>query len=186
MPLMNDPQLLERLRVKVGLTMGGQVSRITGIPPHVENTMLCTTFLKLCSETLVDVKELTTNIKAAVSAAHEEKAEENGHLTGERLKIMFDNYQDRALKIIDDRMKDMPMRPVVEEEHDIVIDNFAGGPIDETQDINVDVNIAERQQHRFHTRGGKMSHDPKNFSFPTNAKLLTKWQLWVGGNQDTR
>ena len=26
-----------------------------------------------------------------------------------------------------------------------------------------------------------MRHVPKNFSFPTNAQLLTGWQLWVGG-----
>ena len=32
-----------------------------------------------------------------------------------------------------------------------------------------------------YTHGGKMWHVPKNFSFPTNAKLLTGWQLWVGG-----
>ena len=161
--------------------MGGQVSRITGIPPHIQNAILCTKLLKLCSETLVEVKELTTNIKAAVSAVYEEKAEENGYLTGERLKIMFDDYQDRVLKTIDDRIKDISMRSVVEEEREIVIDNFADDDIDETQDINSDVNLAERQQHRLYTHCGKMWHVPKNFSFPTNAKLLTGWQLWVGG-----
>ena len=181
MPLMNNPQLLERLRGKVGLKVGGQVSRITGIPPHIQNAILCTKLLKLCSETLVEVKELTTNIKAAVSAVYEEKAEENGHLTGERLKIMFDDYQDRVLKTIDDRMKDISMRPVVEDERETVVDNFADGDIDETEDINSDVNLAERQQHRLYTHCGKMWHVPKNFSFPTNAKLLTGWQLWVGG-----
>ena len=169
MSLMNNPQLLERLKGKVGLKVGGQVSRITGIPPHIQNALLCTKLLQLCSETLVEVKELTTNIKAAVSAVYEEKAEENGHLTGERLKIMFNEYQDRVLKTIDDRMKDISMRPVVEEENDNVIDNFTDGDIDEIQDINSDVNIAEREQHRLYTHSGKMWHVPKNFSFPTNA-----------------
>ena len=184
MPLMNSPQLLERLKEKVGLEVGGQVSRVTGIPPHIQNAILCTKLLKLCSETLGEVKELTTNIKTAVSEVYEEKAEENGHLTGERLKIMFDDYQDRVLKTIDDRMKDISMRPVVEEEPEIVIDNFADGGIDETGDINSDVNIAERKQHMLYTHGGKMWHVPKNFSFPTNAKLLTGWQLWVGGQPE--
>ena len=106
--------------------------------------MLYAKLLKLCSETLVEVKELTTNIKAVVSAAREEKVEENGHLTGERLKMMFDYYQDRVLKIIDDRMKDMSIRLVVEEEREIVVDNFADGVIDEIQGANIDVTVAER------------------------------------------
>ena len=58
---------------------------------------------------------------------------------------MFDDYQDRVLKTIDEGMKDISMRPLVEEEPDIVMENFADGGIDETGDINCDVNIAERQ-----------------------------------------
>ena len=125
MPLMNSPQLLERLNEKVGLEVGGQVSRVTGIPPHIQNAILCTKLLELCSETLGEVKELTTNIKTAVSEVYEEKAEENGQLTGERLKIMFDDYQDRVLKTIDDRMKDLSVRVVAEEEPDIAMLNYA-------------------------------------------------------------
>ena len=124
--------------------MGHQESRTIGIPLHIQNAMLYAKLLKLCSETLVEVKELTTNIKAVVSAAREEKVEENGHLTGERLKMMFDYYQDRVLKIIDDRMKDMSIRLVVEEEREIVVDNFADGVIDEIQGANIDVTVAER------------------------------------------
>ena len=85
-PLMNSPELLKRLQKKVSLKEGGQVSRVTGIPPHIQNAMLCSKLLKLCSKTLAEVKLLTTNIKDAVSEAYEQKAEENGHLTGKKLK----------------------------------------------------------------------------------------------------
>ena len=61
------------MKEKIGLKLGGQVSRVTGIPPHIQNAILCTKLLKLCSETLGEVKELTTNIKAAVSEIYEEK-----------------------------------------------------------------------------------------------------------------
>ena len=57
---------------------GGQVSRVTGIPSYIQNAILCSKLLKLCGETLAEVKSLTTNIQDAVSNAYEKKAEENG------------------------------------------------------------------------------------------------------------
>ena len=36
-------------------------------------------------------------------------------------------------------------------------------------------------QHRLYTYGGKFWQVPENFEFPKDAKLLTGWQLWVGG-----
>ena len=85
-PLMNNPKLLQRLQNKVSLNNGGQVSRVTGIPPHIQNAVLCSKLLKVCGETLAEVKKLTTNIRNAVSEVYEKKADENGHLTGGKLK----------------------------------------------------------------------------------------------------
>ena len=54
-------------------------------------------------------------------------------------------------------------------------DNYAESIVD-TRDTNI-----ENIQHRLYTYDGKMWHVPQNFMFPSNAKLLTGWQLWIGG-----
>jgi len=72
------------------LKEGGQVSRVKGIPPHIENAALCSKLLTLCNKILVEVRELTKSVRDAVSQVYEEMALENRMLTGERLKQMFE------------------------------------------------------------------------------------------------
>ena len=176
-PLTNSPELLKRLQSKVSLKVGGQVSRVTGIPPHIQNAVLCSKILKLCGETLAEVKHLTNNIKDAVAEAYEKKAEENGHLTGEKLKGMFNEYHEQVLKAIDERIKDISIAPQVEAASEEVSTNiFADSILEEPKE-----NTHQEIQYRLYTYKGKMWQVPKNFRFPANAKLLTGWQLWVGG-----
>ena len=103
-PLLNKPELLKRLQAKVHIEAGGQVSRVTGIPPHIENAVLCTKLLTLCKETLVEVRSLTSSVRDAVSQVYEEKAIENGMLTGERLKEMFQSFHGEILQAIDSKI----------------------------------------------------------------------------------
>ena len=70
-------------------------------------------------------------------------------------------------------MENVSIRPEVGKEPETVIDNFVDGIIDQIGDMNGDINILERQHFRLYTYGGKIWHVPKNFSFPTNTKLLT-------------
>ena len=128
--------MLKRLRDKVSVKEGGQVSRVAGISPHIQNTILCSKLLKLCGETLAEVKSLTSNIKNAVSEAYEQKAEENGHLTGEKIKRMFDEYHEQILHATDKRMKDMYMVPQVEA-IETCIEVFADSVIDSTRGSNI-------------------------------------------------
>jgi len=76
----------------VDLKEGGQVSRVTGKTPHIKNKVLCSKLLTLCNRTLIEVRELTTSVRDAASQVYEEKALENGTLTGERLQQMFEDY----------------------------------------------------------------------------------------------
>ena len=85
----------------------GQVKRVTGIPPHIENACLCENMLRLCEETLVTFRELTIQVKLEVNEAFEEKAVENGQLTGEQLKAMFSEYQETLLSVTDERITDL-------------------------------------------------------------------------------
>ena len=46
-------------------------------------------------------------LEEAVKDEFEEKAEENGQLTGEGLKLMFSEYQEKLLSVIDKRISDL-------------------------------------------------------------------------------
>ena len=178
-PLLNKPELLKRLQAKVHIEAGDQVSRVTGIPPHIENAVLCTKLLTLCKETLVEVRSLTSSVRDAVSQVYEEKAIENGMLTGERLKEMFQSFHGEILQAIDSKIvllgTALPQDPQDGDsaESDNIFVESLTEEIGETAARNV--------THRLYTYEGKMWQVPKNFTFPTNAKLLTGWQLWVRG-----
>ena len=100
MTFLNNPKLLSRLKLKVTLYAVGQSKHATGIPPHIENVCLCAKMLRLCEETLTTAKALEIQVKEAVKCAFEEKIEENGQLTGKWLKVMFYEYQETLLLVI--------------------------------------------------------------------------------------
>ena len=106
-PIVESSRSLNELNLKVSLDPFGQVKRVTGIPPHIENECLCAKMLRLCEETLATVRELMIQVKSAVNEAFEEKAVENGLLTGERLKEILSDYQETLLSVIDERITDL-------------------------------------------------------------------------------
>ena len=112
MPFINNPEILSRLKFKVTLDAVGQRKHATGIPPHIENLCLCAKIIRLCEETLTKVKALTIQVKEAVKYAFEEKEEENGQLTGERLKLMLYEYQEKLLSVINEQISDLVRRIV--------------------------------------------------------------------------
>ena len=65
MPLLNNPELLSQLKLKVTLDAVGQSKHATGIPPHIKNACLCENMLWLCEETLTTVKALAIQVKEA-------------------------------------------------------------------------------------------------------------------------
>ena len=74
--ILNKPKLLGRLKLLVSLEKGGQVTRVTWIPPHIENAVMGKILLLLCDQTLKEVKSLTLTVKDAVSSTIEEKAKD--------------------------------------------------------------------------------------------------------------
>ena len=79
----------------------------TGIPPHVQQAELIGKTLNLCIETLEEVKQFAITVKDAVKEAYEDRAEENGQVTGERLKQMLDQYHESMLGLVDQRLADL-------------------------------------------------------------------------------
>ena len=66
---------------------------------------MCSKMLRLCNETLKQVKSLTIAVKYEVALAYEEKGIENGQLTGGLLKTISENYHGEVIKAIDERIK---------------------------------------------------------------------------------
>ena len=102
LPFLNNPKLLSRFKLKVSVDAVGQCKHATGILPHIENACSCAKMLRLCEETLTTVKAFPIEVKEAVKYAFEEKADENGQLTGKRLKVMLSEYQEKLLLVIDE------------------------------------------------------------------------------------
>ena len=63
--------------------------------------------LRFCEETLTTLKALTIQVNEAVKDAFEDKSEENGQLTGERIKVMFSEYQEKLLSVNDKHISDL-------------------------------------------------------------------------------
>jgi hypothetical protein len=91
--LLSNPTLLKDLKELVTLQPEGQMTTPTGIPPHVASATMLQKVLTVCTNTLETVKDMTQRIEQGVKGAFEDKAEENGQVTGEQLKEMLSAYQ---------------------------------------------------------------------------------------------
>ena len=172
--LLSKPELSCRLQAMISLEHDGRVSIVIGIPPHIENVIMCSKLLRLCDETLKQVKPLTIKVKDTVASASKEKIIENGQLTGEHLKTMFEDYHGEVIKAIDERIKIINQNiSNVEQQEGNLDDNeaqFADGiteDVDEASEIHM--------HHRLYTYKGKMWHVPRNFFLPMSEKIFTGW-----------
>jgi len=100
-------------------------------------------------------------------------------LIGERLTQIFEDYHGEVLKAIDSCMTLLSQAtPQDTQDRDIA----------ESEDVFPDITTeevsktaAKKKTNRLCTYEGRMWHVPKNFIFPTNAKLLTGCQLRIRG-----
>ena len=134
----------------------------------------------MCEDTLREIRELTATIKEAVSEAFEEKALENGHITSEKLKELFEDYHAQVVKAIDEQISSLKIERLVSNEEDSNSVNedypLLDGCVDEVVISDNDV-----IKYKLYTYDEKFWHVPKDFVFPKDAKLLTGWLLRVGG-----
>jgi len=106
-PILSNPELLRDLKELVTLEPKGQVKSATGIPPHIEHATMAKKILHLCETTLHAVKDMATSVKRSVKEAFEEKAEENGQVSGERLKTMFEEHEKNVAELIDSKLSEL-------------------------------------------------------------------------------
>jgi hypothetical protein len=189
-PILSTPELLRDLKELVTLEPKGNVKSATGIPPHIQNASVAKKILSLCEATLEAVKGMIETVKTSVKDAFEEKAAENGQVTGERLKQMLDEHQESIVQLIDNKLTELrnEMRdcfPAAPEQQDGGSDDgamqFAEG---EAEDVSVrDTNTQQEVQvtYRNYSHGGNFWNVPKDFTFPTGVRLDTGWKIWLCG-----
>ena len=164
---------MKLLIAKVSLEAGGQVTRVTGIPPHIETAVLCSRLVRMCKDTLREIRELTATIKEAVSEAFEEKALKNGHMTSEKLKELFEDYHAQVVKAIDEQISSIKVGRLISNEEDSNSVNedypLLDGCVDEVVRSDNDV-----MKYKLYTYDGKFWHVPKDFCFSKRCKALNR------------
>jgi hypothetical protein len=177
-PILQNETLLCELKELVTVEAEGQITRPTGIPPHIEQAKVLRKVLNVCEETLRDVQSMANTVKDAVCEAYEEKALEQGHMTGERLERIMQDYQHELLTAVSARLEEFQLvAPGVQANdlQDQAEDNdfgMMGGELD---------NDVQDTQERIYQYDGRYWHVPKDFEFPEGAKLDTGWQRWLNG-----
>ena len=182
-PLLSNPTLLKDLKELVTLQPEGQMTTPTGIPPHVASATMLQKVLTVCTNTLETVKDMTQRIEQAVKGAFEDKAEENGQVTGERLKEMLSAYQTNMATMIDEKLTQLrESLPNVtgaeppQDEEEINDTVFADGQEEEVlvEDATGNGNTPPtRITYRQYSYDGRFWHVPRAFKFPTGMHLDT-------------
>lgn len=187
-PLLSNPDLLKDLKELVTLEPEGQVKQATGVPPHVRNAKVVREVLDTCLDTLEQVKGMAQTVEEAVKRAYEDKAEENGQLTGERLKQIFEDNQSNMARMIDDKLTELRNEirnqsiSVPAQQEDNTGDNqiqFADG--EEDVEVQTILQGQPRIRHRTYFHGGRFWHVPADFLFPSGVTLETGWKIWIQG-----
>jgi len=191
LPLLNNCALLSQLKDLVTLDPVGHIKNATGIPPHIEQALLTRQVLDTCIATVNQVQTMTQDVKVAIGEAIEQKAIDNGQLTFERLRGMFDAHS-------------LNMERKIGEAINKLTETFAGRTAGEEDESNNDeipvadggkeeniVVVRNGQSHTYKTFSycydGKLGwHVPKVFQFPARCKLDLGWKLWLKGLPDNQ
>ena len=147
---------------------------------------------------------MAETVKATVSQAYEEKAEQQGHLTGERMQALLeekfkafgDNIKQYVSQKLDEIQAHLPegrTQQQQEDDDDNASNNFllADGQEDYVVEEweNDEGEIQEqRQQHRIYAGNGRFWDVPLDFVFPRETPLKIAWRMWLQGmegNQTT-
>jgi hypothetical protein len=192
--ILQRPELLEALKPLVSLEPSGTVLVSTGIPPHVSMQRQLKKVLDLCSNTLEEVKKIAVSVKDAVYGAVEEKALEQGQLTGEKLQEILGAFQSNIVSFVGEKMDELAvLRPPAEQEAEVDADE--GGDfafMDGSDEVVVEEEVvaaggngptraAAIVRYRTYSHSGRFWHVPKGFQFPLDTTLKQGWRMWLEG-----
>jgi hypothetical protein len=165
-PLLQNPELLNRLKTKVTIEPTNSLAIATGIPPHVKQLNLMTSLLELCQTTLLRVNEQSTIVRESIFEAMELRAIENGQITRHQIVDILDEFRNGIRDDVRAQIALIQAVPGV---------NPPGGAAGST------ATIGNHGQGTLYTYAGRFWDVPQNFAFPTSVKRDVGWRLWLQG-----
>jgi len=163
-PLLQNPDLLGRLKTKVTVEPTPLLSKATGVPPHVKQLSLMTALLQLCQTTLLKVSDQAEIVRQSIFDAMEERALDNGLITRNQIVDILDEFRNG----IRDDVKTQ-------------LENLQG------QGVGLQPQPSSNQQPQQGPTGtlfsyaGRFWDVPQDFAFPIGVKRDVGWKLWLHG-----
>ena len=93
-PLLQNPELLRRMKEKVTIEPTPSMSKATGVPPHVMQLNLMTSLLELCQTTLLRINEQTEVERQTIFEAMEQRILENGQISRHQIVSILDEFRN--------------------------------------------------------------------------------------------
>jgi hypothetical protein len=175
-PIISYPILLNDLKPLVTIEKTSTMQSATGIPPHIEAAAKTRKLLEMCTETLQAVRNQATQIRDAVFEAFETRAEENGQVTGERLKSILDDFKTSIMTDIGDRIDELKQNGYGASEQNLPpqpdLEAAPHGPGHVLYPPFIYTDPTGQQ---------KFWDVPEDFRFPLNTDRKTGWRLWLNG-----
>jgi hypothetical protein len=169
-PLLQNPELLLRLKAKVTTEPTETMSKSTGVPPHVMQLNLMTSLLELCQSTLLRVNEQSTLVRQTIFDAMEERAIENGQISRHQIITILDDFRNG-------------IRNDVREQIDAIQQGQARllPPTRDGAGAGGHNVIEQGNRGTLFSYRGRFWDVPATFAFPVGVKRDVGWKLWLLG-----
>ncbi|KAL7541385.1 hypothetical protein ACHAXR_011858 [Thalassiosira sp. AJA248-18] len=167
LPLVFDnPELLNALKERVTLEPSPDISRATGIPPHITHSIEIQKTIDICGEVKDAVLKLDKTIADTISTAIDEKVKSNGNVNITIMNQAFERFR----------------KDIVEELK--VMWPATAAPASQSTEEGVffdSTTIFVADEYTF-AYDGKKWCVPESFAFPDRVNLLNAWRKWWLGH----
>lgn len=182
--ILHHPTLLKDLKqlVTIQPTKGVLVSP-TGVPPHIGLAVQVAEVLDTLGELVCQFGEHGDKLMLAVEEALDSKAWESGHVTGNRLKEILEDYKKESIETVDRQLQGMraELQQVIQQGH-----NRSGGGGSEFEGFEVDLESGRAseggegglQVRTVFSYDGRFFAVPKEYKFP-KANLRDGLRYWL-------
>jgi hypothetical protein len=169
-PLLQNPELLSRLKAKVTVEPTRFMSTATGVPPHVKQINVMASLLTLCQTTLVKVNEQSTTVRQTIFDAFEVHAIESGHITRDQIVTIMEEFQTG-------------IRNDVQTQIATLNHHGYGGVHQPLPQRNNQLLHLEHESAAgtIYSYSGRFWDVPEGFLFPAAVKRDLGWKLWLQG-----
>ena len=168
-PLLQNQQLLLRLKAKVTIEPTELMSKPTGVPPHVMQMNLMTSLLKLCQTTLLRVNEQAEVVRQTIFDAMEQRVLENGQISRHQIVTILDEFRAGIRDDVRQQIDLIQAHPGLVRPRDP--HNGAGA-----EQIGTG-----NQGGNMYVYSGRFWDVPESFAFPAGIKRDVGWRLWLTG-----